>query len=328
MSGRVPNVKLRREPDPRVGLADLAQERLDLRADLVGPHVDVGVVRDEMADPGQPRQRPRQLVSVELAVLRQPQRQVPVGAHPAPVDVGRLGAVHRLEAEGLVLGLDQEHVLAIEVPVAGLLPELLVDERRRVDLLVAATRLELAHGVLQRPVQGPALGMPERGARRDVVEAEQVELDAEPAMVAQLRLLAAPEVLIQLLLGRPDRAVDPLEHRALRVAAPVGAGDGEQLERADLARGRHVRPLAQVDERPVLVDRGRRHRRAVALGLRGEVVEDLDLERLIALGEEGSPVGGRQAHAGRRRDRHRRWLILASMAARSSGVSGRGRAKS
>ena len=113
-------------------------------------------------------------------------------------------------------------------------------------------------------------------------------------MVALLRLLAPPQELVELLLGRPDRPVDALEHRALLVAAPVRAGDREQLERPDRAGGRDVRSLAQVDEGAVLVDRGRRHRRAVALGLRGQVVEDLHLERLVALGEEGAALGRRQ----------------------------------
>src|SRR2546428_3465415 len=139
---------------------------------------------------------------------------LPVRAHPAPVDVRALRAVHRLEAERLVLGLDEEHVVPVEVPVAGLLPEPLVDERRRVDLDVAAAGLELAHGRLQRAVEGPALRMPERRAWRDVVEAEQVELDPEPPVVSLLRFLATPEVVLELLLRRPDRAIDPLEHRA------------------------------------------------------------------------------------------------------------------
>ena len=110
--------------------------------------------------------------------------------------------------------------------------------------------------------------------------------DAQPAMVALLGLLAAPQVGVEVLLGRPGRAVDALEHRALLVAAPVRAGRAEQLERADLARARHVRAPAQVDERTVPVERRRGHRRAVALGGGLEVVDDLDLERLVALDED------------------------------------------
>ena len=174
--------------------------------------------------------------------------------------------------------------------MARLLPEPLADDDRRADLLVAAAFLQLAHGAFEGPPQALALGMPERRSRADIVEAEQVQLDAQPTVVALLRLLAPPEVLVELLLRRPDRAVDPLEHVALLVASPVGAGDGQQLERPDLRGRRDVRTLAQVDERAVLVDRGRRHRRSVPLRLRREVVEDLDLERLAALGEEGAAL--------------------------------------
>ena len=119
------------------------------------------------------------------------------------------------------------------------------------------------------------------------MERVQVERDAEPAVVALLRLGPALEVQVELLLGRPGRAVDALEHRPLLVAAPVRAGRAEQLERADLAGAGDVRAATQVDERALAVEGRRRHGRAVALGGRGEVVDDLDLERLVALDERG-----------------------------------------
>ncbi len=112
------------------------------------------------------------------------------------------------------------------------------------------------------------------------MEAEQVELDAQLPVVALLSLLAPPQVLVQLRLRLPDRAVDPLEHRPLLVAAPVRPRDRQQLERADPAGGLDVRPLAQVTERPVLVERHRRHRLARVRRPAGQVVQDLDLERL------------------------------------------------
>ena len=101
------------------------------------------------------------------------------------------------------------------------------------------------------------------------------------------------EVGVELLLGRPGRAVDALEHRALLVAAPVRAGRAEQLERADLARAGHVRAAAQVDERALPVEGRRWHGRAVALGGGLQVVDDLDLERLVALDQDGPGGLGR-----------------------------------
>ncbi len=240
----------------------------------------MGVVGDEVAHARQPGQHARQLVAVQDAVLGEAQRQVAIRAQAGPVDERRLGAVHRLEAEPLALDVDEVHVVAVVLPVPGALPELLVDERRGVDLLVAAPVLELAHRAAQRLVQAPALRMPERRPRRHVVEAEQVELHPEPAMVALPRLLAPPQVLVELVLRLPDRAVDPLEGVARLVAAPVGAGHREQLERPDLPGRVDVRPAAQVVERAVLVEGRDRRGLTRRLGLRAQVVEDLDLEGL------------------------------------------------
>src|SRR4051812_24836548 len=135
--------------------------------------------------------------------------------------------------------------------------------------------------------------MPESRPRRHVVETEQVELDAEAPMVALLRLLAAPQVGVEILLARPRRAVDALEHRALLIAAPIGASRPEQLERADLAGARDVRTTAQVDERALAIEGRRRSRRPVALCAGQQVIDDLDLERLIALDHECARVGRR-----------------------------------
>ncbi len=112
--------------------------------------------------------------------------------------------------------------------------------------------------------------------------------DAEPAVVALLGLGPALEVEVELLLRRPGGAVDALEHRPLLVAAPVGTGRAEQLERADLAGAGHVRAAAQVDERALPVEGGRRHVGAVALGGGQQVVDDLDLERLVGRDERGA----------------------------------------
>jgi hypothetical protein len=68
------------------------------------------------------------------------------------------------------------------------------------------------------------------------MEREEVELATQLAMVALLRLLDAPQVLVELLLRIPGSAVDALQHRPRLVAAPVGAGRVEQLEGAELLR--------------------------------------------------------------------------------------------
>ena len=97
-------------------------------------------------------------------------------------------------------------------------------------------------------------------------------------MVAPLGLLDAGEVRVEVLLGEPRGAVDALEHRACRVAAPVRAGDLHELERADPAGARDVRPAAQVGEVALAVGGD-----GLALGQLGD---ELALVRLLFEGVE------------------------------------------
>ena len=117
------------------------------------------------------------------------------------------------------------------------------------------------------------------------MEGEEVELAAELAVIPLLGLLHAPQVLVQLLLRVPRGAVDALEHRAGLVAAPVGAGGVEELEGAELLRRPEVAAAAEVLELAVAVEADGR-----ALRLR-QVLDDLDLERLVPLAFEVDRLG-------------------------------------
>ena len=99
-------------------------------------------------------------------------------------------------------------------------------------------------------------------------------------------LLDLGEVGVEVLLVEERGAVDPLEHLAVGLALPVGAGDREQLERADLAGVGDVRAPAEVDELPLAVEA----EDAVLVQL---VVDVLDLERLAEVVDELAGVGRR-----------------------------------
>ena len=58
-------------------------EPFDLIGQLVGAHVAVGVVLDEVAHARQARERARALVAVQVPVLGETQREVAIGAHLA-----------------------------------------------------------------------------------------------------------------------------------------------------------------------------------------------------------------------------------------------------
>ena len=83
-----------------------------------------------------------------------------------------------------------------------------------------------------------------------VGEAEQVQLDAELAVVAALGLLDQFEVRVERLLRLPRGAVDALQAGVVLVAAPVGGRAAGQLERGDVLGGRDVRAAAQVAPDP------------------------------------------------------------------------------
>ena len=72
-------------------------------------------------------------------------------------------------------------------------------------------------------------------------------------MVALLGFLDELDVLLELLVGRERHAVDPLEHLGLLVAAPVGPGDRDELERPDVRCPSQVRTAAQVIELPLVI---------------------------------------------------------------------------
>src|SRR5262249_58396247 len=170
----------------------------DLRLHLVEAAEHVGVVLRELAHAEQTRERARALVAMQPPDVGEAQRKVAIGTQRVPIDQRRLRAVHRLEAKQLLLGLYEEHVLAVIIPVPRLLPQLLVDEDRRGDLLIPRGVEILAHEALELAHDRPAARQPDRRPRRDLVEDEEVELAPELAVVALLGLLQTPEMAVEL----------------------------------------------------------------------------------------------------------------------------------
>ncbi len=183
----------------------------------------MGIVLSEGAHPHQPVQGTRGLVAVAGAELGHPERQIAVAVQALVEDLHVGRAVHRLEREGLVLGLEREHVLAELLPVAGGFPERPIEQLGRPHLDIASG-IETAPDIaLDLAIESPAFGVPERRAGGFLLEVEQVELPAEPAVIAPLGLLEAMQIVVELLSARPGRAIDALQHGVAAVATPIGA---------------------------------------------------------------------------------------------------------
>src|SRR5208282_1654181 len=100
-----------------------------------------------------------------------------------------------------------------------------------------------------------ALGVPEDEAGAgELLNAEEVELFSQNAMIAARCFFKASEVVVEVFLGEEGRAVDALELRILFVAEPVCAGEAGDLECLDAAGGGNVRTAAEVDEVAIAVE--------------------------------------------------------------------------
>ena len=210
-------------------------------------------------------QDPLALEARDVAVLGQAQRQVAVGValgvrrpgrrrgsssasarsggSPAAVALGRLGEVH---------------VLAVVVVVAGAVPELDVEDLRRVDLDVAALvelRVDLARGsaAAGRFPAASQNGMPGASSRKMNRPSSGPRRRWSRARACSIRSRCAARSFF----AEEGGPVDPGEHLAGLVAAPVGAGDRVELDRLDPPGRGRVRAAAEVGEGTVPVERDR-----------------------------------------------------------------------
>ena len=245
---------------------------------------DVRIVLREAAHAHEAVEGARRLIAVYVAELGQAQRQLAIGAQAVLENLHVAGAVHRLDGEDLVVlgGVTRrgggKHRLLVPAPVARGFPQRLVEELRRIHLVVVQLGKAAAHVGDQLLEHRPALGVPEHDARTLFLEMEQVHLAAELAVVAFLGLLQRVEIGLEVIFLRPGGAVDTRQHGVLGIAAPVGTGHLHELEGgADLAGRGHVRPAAEITPSALVVELD-------VLALRNGV-DELDLEQL-ALGAE------------------------------------------
>src|ERR1041385_6176240 len=97
-------------------------------------------------------------------------------------------AIHRLHAELAVVDAREIHAVAKVIVMARAVPQLDIEDLRRYDFLITVARVQAGHVSDQAVVNRGAFGMKERALRRDRMKAEEIELAAEPPMVAVFRL--------------------------------------------------------------------------------------------------------------------------------------------
>ena len=191
--GRELHRHLALEAEIGVGAQDQIVDLETLLGHLLLGAEHMRVVLGEGANAHQAVQGARRLVAMHDAEFGHAQRQFAIGAQAVLENLDMARAVHRLDREdALVLGLvargfRHEHVFAEPAPMAGRLPQRLVEQLRRVDFLIVALQAA-AHIGDDFLEHGPAGRMPEHRARTFLLEMEQIHLAAELAMVALLGL--------------------------------------------------------------------------------------------------------------------------------------------
>ena len=197
-------------------------------------------------------------------------RQIAIGLDALIENLHMRGTVHGLKRHEVALACQNrafifrirnlvrhdKHVFAILAPMARLFPELRSHKLRRLHFGIIR-RIETTADVSLKLIEDHiTLGVPEHRALRLFLKMIEVHLTADLTVVALFSFLYHREVSFQLSVGRPDRAVDALEHFVAAVATPIGTGQLRQLEGlAKLACGRQMRTTAQVEPIALLVNR-------------------------------------------------------------------------
>ncbi len=157
------------------------------------------------------------------------------------------------------------------------------------DVLVAEAQFQVGDVAVEHAAHRRPARQPQREPLSDLRHRdEQLELAPELAVVAPLRLLEPLEVAVELRLRRERDPVDPLQHLAVLVAAPVRAGRTEELHGLDPPGGRQMRSPAHILEPVLAVDAHR---------VVGDPLQQLQLVTVARGGEEARGLGPGQLDA-------------------------------
>ena len=119
---------------------------------------------------------------------------------------------------------------AVVPVVAADLPQFTLHDVGSIHKQVAAAQTLLAHPVFHHLAHHGALGMPEdETGACEFLNAEEIELLAEQAMVALGRFFETREVSVEVLLREECSAVDTLQLRVLLVAELVSASQSGEF---------------------------------------------------------------------------------------------------
>src|SRR5262249_12696118 len=144
-------------------------------------------------------ERTRGLIAMQSAEVGEPQRKLAIAALARGEHERRGGAGYSLCWEIAALPLRRKHCFSLILALFPLLAGCHAPLLGGGDVLVVVGDVEIADVSLQPVVNDRSFWMEEGAARRDRIEAEEVELFSELAMIALLGLFDHEEVVGELL---------------------------------------------------------------------------------------------------------------------------------
>ena len=208
----------------------------------------MSIILSEVTNSEEAMQRTRKLVTMYQTKLTCTERQLTVAVLLRLIHQHAAWAVHRLNSIIFTINLGKVHILFIMSPVTRLLPESTVQNHWSLNLLITITAMHFAPVVNQLIADNHAIWMEEWEAWALFMNAEEIKLLANLAMVALSSLLQHVEISLQLILLLKGSTIDTLQHLILLTATPVSTCYTLQLNSFYLASRYNVRTSTQVSK--------------------------------------------------------------------------------
>ena len=162
-------------------------------------------------------------------------------------------------------------------PVTGTLPQLTIQNHRSADFLITITAMYLTPVINQLIADNHAIGVEEWEAWAFLMNAKEIQLLAQLAMVTLGSLLQHLQISIQIILLLKGSTIDTLQHLVLFTATPVSTSHTLQLQSLYLACRNYMRACTKVSKLTLNIQRN--------LCILWQIINQLYLVVLTSLGE-------------------------------------------
>ena len=186
-------------------------------------------------------------------------------------------AVHRLDSVFLAINLSKIHIFLVMSPVTGTLPQLTIQNHRCADFLITITAMYLTPVINQLIADNHTIWMEEWEAWAFLMNAKEIQLLAQLAMVTLGSFLQHLQISIQIILLFKGSTIDTLQHLVLFTATPVSTSHALQLQSLYLACRNYMRACTKVSKLTLNIQRN--------LCILWQIINQLYLVVLTSLGE-------------------------------------------